>query len=462
MGWKPSVFNEAIETEGTIRVFNSRSQALLSAGLSRKLLRGGLAALSPVERGIVRSKGMAVPGDLDERSKLRTEFTRRKHNSSFVSLIVVPSYRCNCACPDCFQQSFDRKTVMDEPTRAAVSDLLAHAIRMRRPASVILWLSGGEPFVSARECLDLSVQAARRCEELGVSLFQAATTNGTLVDTEPGLALAKRLDIVYLSLSESESAQLAQRPFRGGRNSYQAVLRAFPILADLGKQIIVRFNVASGSAGCEQVREVIADIHRALGEVAYPRLSFEFSALLCFREKCFSDPLTSSEGRELLAAMAGALETLAESTPWPRTSFRLPAHGALPAMYEDEHFEICDFLRGDGFFVTPGGEMYTCTTKLGDPRHRLGRVRDRHELFFDPRFLRVVNYDPFEDPQCRDCSLLPLCLTRCPLWSGDDLRFSDGSCFASRKAMVDEHLRRHRPDAGGGPCPVHCRPEDPR
>jgi uncharacterized protein len=440
MRWKPSTFNRAVSVDGALRLFNARRQSSLSAGLSRRVLDG--ATLSGLEQRILAGKGMLVPEGLDERGRLFAEFSLRKHNSSLLSLIVAPSYRCNCACPDCFQRDFDKTAVMEARTRAAVVDLLEHAVRMRNPARALLWLSGGEPFACARECLDLAERASARCAEQRVPLTLATTTNGTLITATSGRELARRLDLFYVSLSESAAAQHAQRPFTGGGSSYDAVLRGLAHLGELDKQVIVRFNVASGARGCESVRATLDELYRALGGVAHPRFSFEFSALLCFKEKCFSDPETSTEARAGLGAMAPALLELAQSTAWPRNAFRLPSFHTLPGMHDDEHFEVCDFLRGDSFYVTPSGEAYFCTTKAHDPRYRLGRVQDAHAFFLDPGFTRILNFDPWQDPRCRECALMPLCLTSCPLWREPGLGYAGDTCVAANEARVAASIRR--------------------
>lgn len=453
MGLEASVFNEVVTVAGVPRVFNTRRQVALSEGLSRKLLAG--LPLTAVEQHLAVSAGVQVPAGCDEQARLRAEYGLLKHNSSLLSLIVAPSYRCNCACPDCFQAAFDKHTVMDADTRAAVAELLAHAIAMRNPARAILWLSGGEPFACASEGLDIVNRARTRCAQGQVPLTAAATTNGTLLARGTGRELARALDLFYVSLSESPEAQRRQRPFVGGGSSFDAVFDGLALLAEWNKQVIVRFNVASGSAGCEHVRLLLLQLHERLGAV-HPGFSFEFSSLLCFKEKCFSDPLTAREARHGLAAMADALQHLAEATPWPRSAFRLPAFDRLPGLHADEHFEICDFLRGDGFYVTPRGDLYLCTTKAHDPRWRLGDVRRLSAPFFDARFARVLNFDPWQDEHCAACACLPLCLTKCPLWNAHGLGFYAPGCRAANQARIAAMLAApptERPSCAG--CGAH-------
>jgi uncharacterized protein len=388
---------------------------------------------------------MLVPDTVDERARLAHEVSLRKHTSAMLSLIAAVSYRCNCACPECFQSALPKTVVMTEQTRAGIADLMAHVTDIRNPARAILWLTGGEPFVAPDVCADLAARCRATCASRRVPLTAATTTNGTLIRTARGRALAEQLDLFYVTLSESPAAQGAQRPFGDGRNTYAAVIDGLRILVELGKLVIVRFNIASGNAGCDHARLVIQDLYRAFGDVAYPRLSFEFSALICFQEKCASDPQTANEARTALRRLGPALNALATSTPWPRSAFRLRDVCALPGLHDHEHLEICDFLCGDGYYVSPSGDLYMCTTKANDPNYHLGRVDDSPRLFANDRFLRVLNLTPFDDPRCAACALLPACITECPLWRPGADHYATDTCVEEieRRAAEYVHHRDH-------------------
>ncbi|MEJ2694875.1 MAG: 4Fe-4S cluster-binding domain-containing protein, partial [Candidatus Thiodiazotropha sp.] len=249
MGLRLSRFNIPIEIEGKPQLFNTRSQRLLSGGMTRKLVERGLDGLSLIERKILHGNGMVLLDEGDEGERLYVEYMRGKQRSTLFSLIVVPAYRCNCACPDCFQREYDHRTAMSEAVRLGVVRLFEHAIVERRAPSPVLWISGGEPFANVRACIEISSGCREAASRHRVKLTQAITTNATLTRTPLGRRLAQQTDLFYVGMAASESAQAAERPYAGGGNSYRDAIRGIGDMAEVGRKVTVRFNISGGAAG---------------------------------------------------------------------------------------------------------------------------------------------------------------------------------------------------------------------
>lgn len=455
MDRKLSVFNVLVEIEGRPYLFNTRTHAVIEGDICRRLVERGADDLLEVQQARLGAKGILVPADLPEAEALHVYFMRRKFFTNYVLLTIAPTYRCNCACPDCPQLSYDRSAVMDEATQDGVARLLAHALQVRRPGRVAYWVSGGEPFA----CLETSVGVTRRIEEVcagKAELKKSITTNGTLLHTSRARELIDHIDEFYVSLAESRAAQGAQRPFANQKNTYATVLQGLAKLAELDKKTTVRFNISSEEGAADELGRTISDIYEALGNQAYPRLFFQFHVLVP-RSSCAEGwHITPGAVTDQLDRLMPSLRRLTGETPWPSQNF-LPladtgAHLAkAPPLIPGQELRICDYHKGDGFHVGPSGDIWACSMFAEQEPYWFGHVRDDYRIFENNRYLRFVNFDPFDDPRCRDCAYLPLCLRRCPMTTyqrSGDHRWSEEGCEAAVRARITAHLAQQSTGRG--------------
>jgi uncharacterized protein len=59
------------------------------------------------------------------------------------------------------------------------------------------------------------------------------------------------------------------------------------------------------------------------------------------------------------------------------------------------------------------GYLYRCFNYVGDHDHAAGRIDQPLDLYHT-NFQSLFAFDPFEDAECRECSILPICLGGCP------------------------------------------------
>jgi len=447
VGLKLSAFNIVVDVEGKPVLFNTRTHAILHGEMCERLLHDGAGGLLEVQKSRLRAKGILVRDEQPEMEALQVFFMQRKFFTNYVLLTVALTYRCNCACPDCPQLSYEDRTVMDEATRAAVAALLDHAIQVRRPTRCSFWLSGGEPFVRPGEALDLTRRIEEVCARRGVELARHVTTNGTLLGTSEARELSAHIDEFYVSLADSREAQLTQRPFANKRNSYDTVLDGLGVLAELGKKVTIRFNVTPEPGAADRVAETIADLYRALGNNAYPGLFFQFHVLVP-RPSCAEGfHITPGVATDQLEQMLPALRELTGATPWPSGSFMPLPDAALmaktPPLTPGQELRVCNYHKGHGFNISPTGDLWSCSMFAEQKRYWFAQLKDGAKVYENNRYLRFVNFDPFDDPRCKSCACLPICLRRCPIATYHETephRWSEDGCEEAVRARVARFL----------------------
>ncbi len=428
----PSVYNVSVEVDGETFLVNTRTQAVLQGGLARKLDGTGKPKLAALEEKFLKARGFLVDRTPDEeRRDLEVEYHQARYRPAIVSLTFTFSYNCNCLCPECPQLDYDREPVISDAHIDAAIRTLEEMLRTRKAWNVALWLYGGEPLVSADQCLRAIKGAQEVTRRMGVNLQVMATTNGTLIASPRARAAVENVNLFYVALSESRDIHGVQRPYIGGKNGYDDTLEGIAFAAKLGKKLIIRLNVTNREGIVENLGAVLNDLYKAMGNVAYDDIKFEFHSFY-YQPTCGvigPKEYAAQSGRALLMPGRGKseevrpkslnmmdvlaeLEQVARQSPWPMEKFRLP-HGSSimpPPISEVGFITMCDYTRGSGVAVAPRGEHYLCAQHTEIPEYKMGHITN--PIYNNPRYLKIVNASPFDDPTCAKCAYIPFCYVK--------------------------------------------------
>ena len=162
---------------------------------------------------------------------------------------LLPTRDCNLACRYCGFQIAGGHHHASMPLTLARDAVTWYMDQVRQSGSrqAEVHFFGGEAFC-AEEVLDFSVPLSRQLAlDAGISVKFEVATNGAFSEERCRWA-ADHLDTVVLSLDGPADVQDLNRPYRGGRGSFQTVTRSATILSAGSADLYLRSCVTAQTA----------------------------------------------------------------------------------------------------------------------------------------------------------------------------------------------------------------------
>jgi uncharacterized protein len=282
------------------------------------------------------------------------------------ALSLAIAQKCNLSCTYCYAQqgSFGSspQNMPGDTAKRAVDLLLSEAAAGDR---VNLSFLGGELLVNRSVLRETTIYAARAAARRGIAIGLSITTNGTLIEESDAEFFEEHGFAVTVSLDGPRAVHDRLRPYRGGRGTFDTVLRNIrPLLARQNRmQVSVRVTVTAENLA---LRETLDDFI-ALG----------------FHSVGFS-PLLSAPGgrgemtRESLADMLEAMVACGEE--FERRTMngdRYPFANLLFALKEIHRGTHRPYACGAGagyVGVSAEGNLSACHRFVGDAAGALGTL----------------------------------------------------------------------------------------
>ena len=315
------------------------------------------------------------------------------------ALSLAVAERCNLGCTYCYAEggSFGgRARAMDWPVaEAAVQRLFAEAKPGER---VNLAFMGGEPLSNRDLVRRATVAAVQLAGERGVEVGFSITTNGTLLTEQDADFFERHGFAVTVSLDGVGAVHDRLRPTKGGRPSYERIVRNLQPLLERQRrmQVGARVTVTPDNLNLRETLDRFV-------EMGF--WSVGFSPLL-------SAPSGQAELRpEDLARLLHEMvqcghefeRRVAAGEPYPFANLM----SALEEIHRGTHRPYpCG--AGAGYFgVSADGGLYACHRFVGDEARAMGHVqqgvdRPRQALWLSQR--RVETQEP-----CGSCWARYLC-----------------------------------------------------
>ena len=167
--------------------------------------------------------------------------------------------QCNLDCDYCFFLSKEmlypdsRMRMSDEQLEDYLRQLIqAHAAA---PEVTIAW-QGGEPTLMGLDFFRRSVQIAKRHVKPWQRVVHTIQTNGTLIDAEWAQFFGDNDYLVGISIDGPKEIHDAYRVTRGGRGSFEKVMRGLAHLRDAGVEFnaLTTLHAANAGRGVEVYR----------------------------------------------------------------------------------------------------------------------------------------------------------------------------------------------------------------
>jgi uncharacterized protein len=185
------------------------------------------------------------------------------------ALSLAVAQKCNLGCTYCYAQQGEfggpAKNMLQQQADRAVDLLIGNA---EPGARLNIAFLGGEPMVNRAVVQATTRRASELARDRGVTLTFSITTNGTLISEADAAFFEAHGFAVTISLDGPREAHDAQRPFKGGRGSFDTIMQNLrPLLARQRRcQVSARVTVTPANLGLRQTLDAfIAEGFHSVG-----------------------------------------------------------------------------------------------------------------------------------------------------------------------------------------------------
>jgi uncharacterized protein len=324
---------------------------------------------------------------------------------------------CNLNCAYCFY--LDRERLYPDGGLRMSEEVLEEYLRQytraqRVPEVTITW-QGGEPTLMGLDFFRRSVELAVKCAPPGMRINYAMQTNGTLLDEAWCEFLRANDFLVGLSMDGPRELHDAFRLDKGGRGTFERVLRAARLMQRHDVDFNVLCSVHAANAG--QPLEVYRFFRDELG--------VQWLQFIPIVERVNPGGFTPQEryaitGHSVEPRQWGDF-LIAVFDEWVRRDV-----GAMFVNYfesaaaswtgVDPGMCIFDQTCGNALVMEHNGDLYTCDHFV-EPDYLLGNIMERPmlELVAGDKLHRFGESKREELPRrCRRCEVLFACRGECP------------------------------------------------
>ncbi len=341
---------------------------------------------------------------------------------------------CNLDCKYCF---FLSKEALFPGSRFRMGDdLLETYIRQlleshRAPEVTIAW-QGGEPTLMKLDFFRRSVALVEQLKRPDQRIQHTIQTNGTTLDDEWGAFFKQHGFLVGLSVDGPREIHDAYRVDKGGKGTFDHVLRGWEVL--LRHQVDVNILCTVHAANQERPLDVYRFFRDEMGA--------EFIQFIPIVERVRESALAEASAGWHERPGRGRPLYLVEGDRVTERSVRPEPYGRfLVAIFDEwvrrdvgrvfiQHFDsalanwvrvpgaVCIFAEtcGNAVALEHNGDLFSCDHYV-EPGYRLGNIRDAHmiELIASPKQVRFGLDKRDTLPRyCRECDVRFACHGECP------------------------------------------------
>ena len=252
----------------------------------------------------------------------------------------------------------------------------------------VTWF-GGEPLLA----FDRIVSMTKKMQNLGLNYKAGMITNGYLL-TEKVISKLESLAISSIQITIDGMADLhnTRRCLKSGKPTFDKILQNIDLLQKVNPQIRLNVRVNVDKTNYADFLE----LYKFLKDKHYPTLNVNLAFVKdmtgCYKCNHSYDMQEQAQIVKDLLQKYG----LDFSMVFPRS----------------ERYE-CAIRNRNALVIGPEGELYKCWNDVGNKSKIIGNIDGK--ITNEALLLRyLVAADPFEDPKCQECFLLPVCGGGCP------------------------------------------------
>ena len=336
--------------------------------------------------------------DYDELAFIKTAANAASGMSDEIHLVLCPTLGCNFACPYCFENAKARKTdLMSEDVQKAIAGVVDKTIEKFGCRRVHAMWYGGEPLLGKDVIKNLSKLLIDVCEKHSAKYSSSIITNGYLLDEQTVRILEEsRVVKAQITIDGPREIHNKTRILKSGGGSFDRIIEN---ISSVKSSIYYKVRCNLNKDNVKYISE-LSDFISSLAEKSGNNIEL----YTCGVWDSDASPETGSIVIDRSQFMVDG-RVIDENTLGQRRM-------------------SCSVIKLFSMVVDCYGKVYKCEETVGDDSAVVGNILDFKSdmltgMLTSPTRGRGPFTDylshvfPFDDEECINCKVLPICLGGC-------------------------------------------------
>lgn len=334
--------------------------------------------------------GYVVDADYDELRAIKYRLLSSRYNTTSLGLTIAPTSNCNFRCIYCYEKDSIKPVTMSEQTQEELIEFVKQYVSVIKSLS-ISWY-GGEPLLAIDIIEKLSNVFMKLCEENKIEYSASMVTNGYLLTPENVKKLHKlKVSSIQVTLDGAAEDHDKRRFLKGGHPTFDRIIENLSASKDnLPGHVAIRIN--ADRHNIDRVDNVVKILReKGLEDKVHPYL-----AMVENSNDAYND------------------NSCLHTNEFSQCEFDFITRNGLDIVGRTPQ-QIGNYCGADtcgSYVINADGRIYRCWDDIGMEERSVGTLKEGPKDC--PVMYEFMMYDPTEDPECRDCKFLPVCMGGCP------------------------------------------------
>jgi len=402
---KISCYTNFVTINDKVVAFNSFKGGIvqLDEKTMKQVSQGHFSDLPNNVLDTLKEGGIIVEEGLNEKALCKYQHDLIKYRNRSCYFLVAVTYKCNLACPYCYEGAGKEKH-QGHSTRdnaVQISKFIENVTLQSQGDKLKLIFYGGEPLINL-QILGYILETLRDFSKQNLMEFDAnVVTNGTLLTEEMIEDLKQKgLEGVYVSIDGPQQIHDKRRVSKkDGKGTYEEIMKNIGLL--LRKKLTVELLVNVDKESSPYIPDLFDDLNKR----GYSRLTLRLLLLKPATNIVKDYPhfiLNQKEAEKVQMEL----------------NFRAVEKGFSIKPIQlglEPKYVSCPYLTTSSYVIGPQGDLYKCWASLGNKEKMVGEIQEDGSLKVTPYYYEFMSKDPFTQNKCPNCKFLPLCGGGCPL-----------------------------------------------
>ena len=337
--------------------------------------------------------GVVVDDEVDEIHRLEQGFIARHTGKKRWNITLTLTLLCNCDCPYCFEE----KDMDPAHPFIDFEALKKFSEKYLKDAEFVHFgLFGGEPLLAMEKLVDFFTYFQEFAKENQLTYHSNLVSNGVLLDDNRLKTLVELCHVrsIQITLDGYKNTHDVTRKLKDGTPTFDRIVANIKNTARRVPKykigLTVRINLEKSSY--EDVEKIFAEFTED-----------EKKHFFIYFRNIFSSERYEAEPSECHLDIAYLQKRATQ------LNFKM-------RMNHPNHPSHCSADAGETeFYLLPNGTIWKCINDMNYPQNCIGKLNEEGILEYNEYANVWEQKSPFEDEECRVCTLLPICWGGCPM-----------------------------------------------